>query len=290
MSSRPLIIRICRQRVDQMVTQEELTRLGLSRTELVEQIAATILRNLASGRAQRVMAVSADTGQRRDTTAASPTSDPLPPTSEDAGRFADYVDRVIATYLQEHVRVERLVERDEATWTNLFEQLTNRAYRFLQRRQVPAARAADEARDFAQQACERIYNAPFPFDAPFDAWATRILFNEIRQRDTRSRDLTDRTRGIISLDLGTEGNDFSLYEVLFDPASSAIFEQLEIQIWLLRAIDRLRSRAQQQVIIYTYFDELSDAEIAQRLGKSRQAIYNLRHRALRKLKKILENK
>lgn len=55
---------------------------------------------------------------------------------------------------------------------------------------------------------------------------------------------------------------------------------------MLDAIEQLRSKAQREIIIRT-FEELSDAQIAQQLGKSKQAVYNLRHRALARLKEIL---
>jgi DNA-directed RNA polymerase specialized sigma24 family protein len=41
------------------------------------------------------------------------------------------------------------------------------------------------------------------------------------------------------------------------------------------------------VIQDTFLRELDDAQIARRLGKSKQAVYNLRHRALARLQKIL---
>jgi RNA polymerase sigma factor (sigma-70 family) len=158
---------------------------------------------------------------------------------------------------------------------------------------VPDDRAADDAHDFAQQACEIVYREPFPYDVSFDAWTTLILHNCIRQRDSRSRDLIDRDRRVISLDLPdprVEWNDFSLYDVLSDVSGLTPFERLEVQEWLLQAIGRLRSRVQQQVIINTYFDELSDEDIAQRLGKSKNNVQLLRHRALKRLKQILEKK
>jgi RNA polymerase sigma-70 factor (ECF subfamily) len=47
---------------------------------------------------------------------------------------------------------------------------------------------------------------------------------------------------------------------------------------------------QQQVIRYKFFEELSNTEIAQILGKSEGAIRVIQHRAVNKLKELLNNK
>jgi RNA polymerase sigma factor (sigma-70 family) len=204
-----------------------------------------------------------------------------------------YVDRVIHSYLQEQSRVEALAAQDEAAWAELHEQLTGRAYNILLRLQVPPGQAMGEAADFAQAACEIIFSHPFPYDVSFDAWATRILKNRILWRDTRSQDLIDREPRTLSLDRpgrSETGDDFSLYDLLTDGAGTSAFERLEVQEWLMQAIAGLRSGAQQRVIIDSFFYGLSDEEIATRLGKTKQAVYNLRHRALRDLKEILERR
>jgi len=161
----------------------------------------------------------------------------------------------------------------------------------LLRLQIPKDRAGGEAVDFAQETCEAIFSHPFPYDVSFDAWATLILKNRILWRHTRSRELMDRMPGTLSLDQpnwsGADDN-FSLYDLLADPSDGSTFESLEVQERLIQAIARLGSQAQQQVIVDTFLYELTDDEIARRLGKTRQAVYNLRHRALRHLKKILD--
>lgn len=291
------ILQVCKHRVSAVVTQEELERHGVSREKLVERIADIVSRNLASGRARRAMAVSRGAeGQggrgveEQGRTHLCPSA-PLPLGTEVGGPLEAYIDRVIAAYLREHRRVERLAARDEATWTELYERLASQAYYMLLRWQVPAARAADEAHDLAQQICEVIFSHPFPYDVPFDAWSTRILTNRILYRHTRSQDLMDREPGILSLDRpgrDATDDDFSLYDLLADESGESAFESVEVQERLIQAIAGLRSTAQQQVIIYTYFYELSDDEIARDLDKSKQAIYNLRYRALRRLKQILK--
>jgi len=79
-----------------------------------------------------------------------------------------------------------------------------------------------------------------------------------------------------------------MYELLDDGRADAAFERLEARLWLSQALAHLGSEAQQQVIIDKYFYELGDEEIARRMGKSTQAVWSLRHRGLRNLRRVTE--
>ncbi len=265
---------ICKRRVSATVTQEQLEQSNLSASELVKQVTMIVRRNLASGRAQRVMGNGYSLA------------------SFARIQWEQYIDNVIARYLTEHQRVERLVERDDAEWVSLQQLMAARAYRILQRWQVSGLQPKDEVADFAQQACESIYAAVFPYDVSFDAWATMILNNHIRQRYTRSQDLIDRNPSIESLDQSdTPDPDevTSLYDTLSDPTALHLFERIDIQQEIIGAIAQLPSHSQQDVIIYSSLYGWSDEQIAEHLDKTKQAIYNLRHRALQQLRQILKN-
>ena len=249
--------------------------------DIARRIAEIVARNIASGRAQRVMkvwnygGVGAE-GQQAVTDGHA--EEPL----------RAYQERVMAIYLREHARVEALAQGDRGAWEALFQSLRHRAYCMLLRMGMSVEQAENEAGDFAQQACEIIFQQRFPFDVAFDAWATLILKRLILQHRTRSRDLADRVPCLVSLDLldGDRG-EISLYEFLANPLGVSPFDRVEVQERLLQAIGQLRSQAQQQVIIDTFFYELDDETIAQRLGKTRSAIQLLRHRALKRLRSIL---
>jgi RNA polymerase sigma factor (sigma-70 family) len=267
-------LQMCERRVSEAVSEDDLEQHGISHEELVRYVTGIVSRNVASGRARGGTA-----GQSTE--------------GEEKSLSETYIDRVVDSYLQEHDRVEALAAQDEAAWTELLEQLTGRAYSILLRLQVPSGRARGEAADFAQETCEVIFNHPFPYDVSFDAWATRILKNRILWQYTRSQDLIDRESRMLSLDRPGQsetGDDFSLYDLLTDDSGTSAFERLEVREWLIQAVACLRSRGQQQVIFDTFFYELSDEEIAKRLGRTRQAVYNLRHRALQGLKEILERR
>lgn len=300
---------LCEQQVHQTVAQGDPEQHGIIRDALAGRIVDIVSRNRDSGRAERIMAESGGAEEQRSPSTELRTGSGAeeqgskgaeeqgsrgesitpPPPLHPSAQLEAYVDRVIATYLREHDRVEALAAKDGVAWTELSGQLTDRAYHMLLRWQVPAAKAANEAEGCAQQACEAIFGEPFPYDVPFDAWSGRILVNLILQRYTRSKDLMDQNPGVLSLDQPGRGDardDVSLHEFLVDESAESAFESIAVREWLIQAIAGLPSEAQRQVIIDTFFYELSDDEIARRLGKSKQAVYNLRHRALGHLRRI----
>lgn len=254
----------CERRVAQWAAPEQLTTLDLSHAALIQRITAIVARNVQSGRAQRVLATTAPEQIER------------------------YIDRVIATFIVEHDRLDRLAAGEADAWTRLFQQLAQRAQWLLNRITTSPA-TAPEAIEFAQAACEAIFRSTFPYDVSFDAWATLVLKNIIWQRYQRSRDLLDRNSQVESLEgapTAEPGTEFSLHELLADP-SADVFDQPEVREWLLSALDQLSSVTQERVLIELYFNERSIPEVAQRLGRSVQAVYNLKHRALLELKSIL---
>ncbi len=76
-------------------------------------------------------------------------------------------------------------------------------------------------------------------------------------------------------------------ELVSDGISVAQFKRAEDTRLLQKAMGKLRSLPQQPVIKYPYLDDLEDDEIARRLGKTKQAVYHLRLRALARLKAIM---
>jgi RNA polymerase sigma factor (sigma-70 family) len=263
----------CQQRVNALVKPEQLDPAGLSRLQLGQQVTRIVKRNLASGRAQRVMS---HDRQREPLT---------------RSQLEQYIDRVIGVYLIEHARIERLAAQADAEWNQLQAELTTRARRMLQHWPASVFQPQAEAPDFAQQACETIFNAIFPYDVAFDAWATVILNNHIRQRATRSRDLVDRNPSVVSLDQPTGSQPeqmTALYDLVQDPTADHLFETVELQLQITAAIARLSSPTQQLIILYSFLYGWSDKQLANHLAKTEQAIYNLRHRALRQLRHIFE--
>ncbi len=260
------LLKISEQYIQHRISRDTLKACGLSRRTLRSAVHRILADNFAAGRVQRVIAFMG---------------------AEIRNPQRAYVERVINTYLQEHQRLDRLAHADPSAWNDLYQFLVPRAYSTLAGFQSSLTPSA-EAADFAQHTCEIIFSKPFPCDVAFDAWATRILHNDILQRFTRSREMLDQHAKLYLLDQpdSAEGDSFSLHELLADSAPEA-FEARDVQGWLMWAIAQLPTLAQQEVIIRVYLLGYSEAEVAQQLGKSPQAVYNLKHRALRLLYNIL---
>lgn len=254
----------CERRVRHNRMSEQLRAQGLSPAVVVQRLVPIVTRNYQSGRAQRVLGA----------------APPIAP-----AQFERYIDRVLATFLLEHGRLERLAAADTDSWTVLLNQLARQAQVLLGRICTSPATAPEEL-EFAQAACEVIWRCPFPFDVSFDAWATVILRNTIWQHYQRSRDMLDRCPAIESLDQPGPGGAASRYEWWAEP-NTAHVDQGEVREWLLAALRRLPSVAQEQVLLELYFHGRSAADVARRLGRSVQAVYNLKHRALAELRQVL---
>lgn len=265
---------LCKRGV-QNVSANELDRLHLSRDALADHIAKIVQQNFDSGRIERVMIKS---GQHKTL------SLPL---------LQAYIDRVIATYLKECPRVTALLEKDHTAWTEFDQWLIKRAYSALRKYSTSDASAPNPT-EFSQEACAVLVKKlpEYHYDASFDAWVTVILRNVILKRYTRSRDIIDRDPSVASLDRPIKNQSSegaSLRELLAAPSQLTSFKQVEDRILLAGALKRLKSEAQRAVLIYTYFYQLTDAEIGERLNKSANNIAQLRFRAVRNLRKMLKD-
>ncbi|MBE9470581.1 MAG: sigma-70 family RNA polymerase sigma factor, partial [Chloroflexi bacterium] len=110
--------------------------------------------------------------------------------------------------------------------------------------------------------------------APFSAYLYRIAHNIVANwyRD-RSR------RRIISL-------DELVMRTLKREGPAALAEEREVQDLLLQAVRRLPPE-RQQLLILKFVEQMSNAEIAQVMGRTEGAIKSLYHRTLVELRKKL---
>lgn len=236
--------------------------LSLANDDLL-RIAAILRRNLRLGRAQRVMA--------KQGVVLSATT------------WLAYQRQVVQVYWHEYGRVYRLAENDRQAWEQLWRELANAARLAFLRCCMGCAAAEDRACDASQQACVQIYANAFPFDAPFSRWACAILKNCILQVLTRSNDLLDRHPYIASID------DLDAPRGAFAAAqwSEDAYAHSDKMSALLDAIERMQSQNRRQVLMYSYFEDMDDKEIAEAMHRSTGVIHTLRHRALRQLREIM---
>ncbi|MCM8747625.1 sigma-70 family RNA polymerase sigma factor [Thermomicrobiaceae bacterium CFH 74404] len=137
-------------------------------------------------------------------------------------------------------------------------------------------RDAPEAEDAAQEAFVKAYYAldRFRTGAPFRPWLLRIVANEARNRRMRmSRQ--------VSLQLRVAASNQEAGTIL--PSPEAVALGRDQRQALLEALETLREE-DRLVIIYRYFLELSEAEIAEALGCARGTVKSRLSRALGRLR------
>lgn len=267
------LVKLCESRLKKLAIKTGRQLAVPALHNLACRVAEIVHRNVASGRVKHVWWYQSTQGKKRSE---------LTP--------AQYIDRVIEYYEREHERIHKLRAKDDEEWQTLFQQLLTRAYNKLLNFSISKGRAYSEAYDLAQEACEAIFRDRYPYDVAFDAWATKILNNRILRKYSRSPEPMDKPRLIQSIEEiaeGDTGNRRVLWFILSSGEVPDAFRRVEDRELVFQAIEQLKSQAQQQVIIRSFLLEESDEEIATKLGKTKQAVYNLRHRALVKLKEIL---
>jgi RNA polymerase sigma factor (sigma-70 family) len=199
-----------------------------------------------------------------------------------------YAQRVAKRYWIERETIIGLSSSNPSLWRDLHDKLKQHALNTCTRYGVPLGRAKNLASDHAQEACEIILCNHYPCDVPFDAWAGRILINCVLQKLQRSTDLMDRET-FVEPSIEDLWDARRSDQVLLNTAQPAT-EDLETYTLLLDAIERLPSEAQRQVILLEFFFDWEAEQIAEKLGRTPQAVYNLKYRALQKLREILDRK
>lgn len=216
-----------------------------------------------------------------------------PERAQQIAQLVAYVRLMTGVYLTERDRLSALASSEPDEWNCLTEQLTRQAYHQLVARNMGPWYAHDKATELAQQACVRIFSAVYPCDISFDYWVGAILKNLVLEFFTRSRDLLDRSQNVQSIDqLDEQGLEPLAPDPLpAQPAPGTDATSLTFAFGdnedLLQAIRSIRSDERRAVLIMTYFQELDDGEIAERIGKSRGAVHTLRCRALTQLRGAL---
>lgn len=193
--------------------------------------------------------------------------------------LSDYVRQVARTVKNELEGIERLAAKEQSAWVVQHKHLRAKAYFYLMRLGVDHYEAYQRANDFAQAACEDIFKARYPMDVPYTTWVQTILRNRILQEMWRKPDLLDVKTALVPFeeDDGVEPAD----PITRDQMGEA--EDREVLQW---AITQLPSDAQRAVIQLT-LTGYTDEEIAAQMGRTVQAVYNLRHRALQEIKSLV---
>lgn len=199
-----------------------------------------------------------------------------------------YVHRVATHYDRWHEHVHRVqVAKATEVWEPLYVLLQKWAYAFLRRRNFAAEGGRYEhALACAGEAAAALIDARFPYDVHFERWAYVILQNICRRYIDRHWSSTDAMdRAAVPLD---EWEDWT--QNLADPGAERDVDRVALRHDLLQAIEDLASDARMELILLHYFQQLSLGEIADRMGRKRNAIYKLHFDALDNLSKIWQEK
>ncbi len=188
-----------------------------------------------------------------------------------------YVHQVVQVYEQDWQLVAKLKAQDDLAWKRLREAAFWQCLGYLLARGWQGNALIDQAEVLAQDGLLRVWAwlDCYFFDVRFAArWHTvvRHVWLDFYRKNQRE---AGRHRVMDYMDL------------LQDVRSDKAFEQIELRMQLQDAIDQLASREQQQAILFELQEDLSAPAIAQHLGTSVQAVYNLRHRARERLRSLL---
>lgn len=211
-----------------------------------------------------------------------------PAGADDTAALTSYARQILVELLRESARLAELQAGATAAWTAVLDRLERLAFTWL----GPHGReawAAWEARDAAAATCADLWHwlqtHPYPFDVPFDRWATRALVNRLhgaaRQRQRRAGRVTE-----IPLDVAAfREADETASDLLYDAAAEARLEDVLARQTVLPLLRRLPC-TQAAVVRLWYLAGWRADEIAAHLGQSVGNVYVLRHRGLARLRTL----
>lgn len=208
----------------------------------------------------------------------------------DAAR--DYVHRVAARYQEWSDYLHSLQkEKDWAAWAEVIEKFQLWSYNLLGRIDFPSNRVRyRRSVDLATDAALEVMTAHFPYDVDFDPWAyvlvRNICYSYMRDRLNGSRVPESKLVNLEAWDgwlrnLADERAEARIHEAAEKEAQERMRERL------LALVDDLPPSEQEVIRLY-YFKGLSFEGIAERTGKSPNALYQYHFRGLKRLREALD--
>lgn len=209
------------------------------------------------------------------------------------GRLARYLDKevdtslvqyirlVIRNYREQHKRVEGLqIGRDSTLWETLYGQVRSWVYDYLCRHGfMPNEGTFRLVDDYTSFTVEELLLSHFPYDIDFDRWARTLAQNTCSKyiaRAMRQKRAPDRHQ--VGLEQWHPASSASVHEewLLIDEAT----EEMKQLLWKLPGSFRT-------VLLLRYYESLDYVEIAEVMGRSLKAVYNLHFKAIARLREIL---
>ena len=190
----------------------------------------------------------------------------------------EYAQRVVKNYDKFSAYINTIqIERNEAEWQPLFENMQVWAYNyFLAINHPPGKMTMESAIARATEAAIVLLDAHFPYDTPFAPWARVIVVNTCKKFVRKTLKVSNKSN--------LNPIDLDKLENLLTSSQKKDWEDQHID--LISAIEQLTD-TRKEVILLSYFEGLSPDEIASRINKTKQAVYMLRFHAIEDLRKIL---
>jgi len=181
-------------------------------------------------------------------------------------------ERDAETRTEDALLIQRAISGDADAFGRLYDMYVDRVYRHLYYRVGNVA----DAEDLTQQVFLKAWQAIDRYKktaSPFLAWLMTISHNLVIDFYRTKKDKTYLEAEVTANDLASSP----------ERIAEAHFDQQQLR----RAILQLPSD-QQQVIMMRFVEGFSYAEVASSLGKSEGAMRVIQHRALLRLRQILE--
>jgi len=172
---------------------------------------------------------------------------------------------------EETALIQRAKEYDQAAWVEIYERYKHSIYNYIYYRVNETALAEDLTQEVFVRALESI-DSFTPRGISISAWLYRMAHNLVADHYRRDRELPLDERLVVP-----------------DEGTGELAERRLAHVELRKALSRLTGD-QQEVIILKFVDRLSNAKVAQIMGKTEGAIKSLQHRALASLRRALGEK
>jgi len=172
----------------------------------------------------------------------------------------------------ERALLERAREYDTAALGEIYDRYSVKIYNYIYRRLGDARLAEDLTADVFVKMLEAIKSS-VPWRVSFSGWLYRIAHNVVTDYLRSHRQEMESYLGERLIAAGE--------------SPTIALERKLMQQQLRAAISRL-NEDYQQVIILKFVEGLSNAEVAEILGRSEGAVKSLQHRALKSLRRIME--
>lgn len=178
---------------------------------------------------------------------------------------------------EERKLIEQAKMGDGAAFGKLYDQYAKPIYRFIALKVGSKAEAEDLMHEVFMSAWQKLPNFTLQ-GFPFSSWLYKIARNRVidHYRTKRSN---------VSID-----EELQINESLFAVSSTAneAFD-LTINLALIKSAMKELTKEQSEVIIMRFVEDLSPQEIAQALNKREGTIRIIQHRAIQKIKKIIDS-